>query len=449
MNMPPTHGRRMRSMKAPWVVTVAVLCAAPVICLAESHAPAAPLTSVEQGQAPLSESFDREDFRRWRLEHRRQALQDTRFRSQLRTYYLDRNRYDGTTSRAWAIGGLAGLETGYFLNRVSFGLTCYTSQRLLGKADEDGTLLLAPGQEGYTVLGEIYANLRITDGLHIFGGRKEHDTPYINRNDSRMTPNTFEAYTLIGNVDFNGGASLRYGGGYFHRIKERNSEDFVMMSRDAGADVDRGVFAAGAIYENGPLSLGAINYYSPDVINIFHTEANHAVPLPGDHELRLGLQFCDQRSVGDNRLTGDKFSAYQIGIKAEAPVGQWLFTTAYTYCGGDADMRSPWSGYPGYTGAQVEDFNREGEGALLLRAAYAFPFLDGLSAYGLWVHGDNPSQPDQFRRDEYNLNLQWAPPEGALEGFSLRLRYAKVNQHGGGGRNLDDFRVICNYDISF
>ena len=59
-------------------------------------------------------------------------------------------------------------------------------------------LLLAPGQNGYTVLGEFYAELRIIKDLGITVGAKGYDTPFINRNDVRMTPNTFEAIVLQG-----------------------------------------------------------------------------------------------------------------------------------------------------------------------------------------------------------------------------------------------------------
>jgi hypothetical protein len=41
------------------------------------------------------------------------------------------------------------------------------------------------------------------------------------------------------------------------------------------------------------------------------------------------------------------------------------------------------------------------------------------------------------------------PTKGALKGFSARLRYGIVDQHGGGVETLTDFRVICNYMIKF
>ena len=130
-------------------------------------------------------------------------------------------------------------------------------------------------------------------------------------------------------------------------------------------------------------------------------------------------------------------------------MGQALFTAAYTSASGDANMQSPWSGYPGYTSVQVQDFNRQGEDAFMLRAGYEFPCLDGLSAYALGVFGTTPDQAGQYRQDEYDLNLQWAPPKGVLKGLALRLRYAIVEQHGGDVDNLTDFRVICNYTRTF
>lgn len=404
-------------------------------------------SSEEQGQTSIDDSFD---WHEWRMETRHEALKDTTLKLHLRTYYMDRDKFDGTESEAWAAGGWAGVKTGYFLDHIALGMTGYTSQHLQGDDDTDGTLLLATGQEGYTVLGELYADVRIVEGLNFSIGRKEYDTPFINRNDTRMTPNTFEAVALQGLVDLeDGGGTLKYGAGYFDGIKERNSDEFVSMAEDAGATVERGVFTAGLLYQKGSFSIGAIDYYSEDIINIGYLEAKVEIPVGADWKMRFAAQVADQRSVGDELLTGGDFSAQQFGVKAELAAGQALFTTAVTSNSGDADMRNPWSGYPGYTSSQVQDFNRDGETAFLVRAGYEFESVKGLGAYALGVFGTNPDEAGLSRQDEYDLNLQWTPPEGVMKGLALRLRYGIVEQHGGGADTLTDFRVICNYTHSF
>ena len=405
------------------------------------------LSSVEQGRTPLYESF--RVNRGWREESSQDFIRDTEFRFNLRNYFFDRHKFDGSTSRAWAIGGWAGVKSGYLFDHLSVGATVYTSQRLSGAADTDGTLLLGPGQKGYTVLGEAYVDLRIIKGLNLFVGRKEFDSPYINKNDTRMTPNTFEMIVLEGNYAFDEkDETIRYGLGYFDKIKDRNSDEFVSMSEDAGAGVDRGVYTAGAVYKKKGFSIGAIDYFCPDTINILYAEAKVDIPI-GDWRPKLYFQFTDQHSVGSNALTGDPFSVQQFGVKLDMPVKNALFSVGYTQNGGGEDMQYPWSGYPGYTAVQVQDFNRAGEGAFLLRAGYEVEAIKGLSAYALAVLGTDPSGASQYRQNEYDLNIQFAPPEGLLKGLSLRVRYGVVHQFGGNVDDLTDFRVICNYGFRF
>ena len=459
-----------------WVAAQSDLTLAPMA--EQVPEPDSALTSVEQGQTPLDQSFG--DWREWRLEKRRAALKDTKFELNFRTYYFDRSDFSGAEKQAWAIGGWAGFKTGYFLDHIAFGVTGYTSQPLYAPDDRDGTTLLQPGQEGYTALGEFYADIRIYDGLNINIGAKGYDTPFINRNDTRMTPNTFEAVVLQGRIELgesNSDASttadgmalskdgkdvatpaptpskdvgaIKYGLGYVYQIKERNDNQFVSMSIDAGAHVERGVWAAGAVYEKGKFSIGAIDYYSEDIINIAYAQTGLEVPLAEDWKLKFAGQYVDQASVGDNLLDGDSFSGHQFGLKVELPVKKALFTAGFTHAWGNANLRNPWSGYPGYTSVQVQDFNRAGESAFLLRAGYDFPWVEGLSAYALTVFGTDPDQPGQFRQNEYDFNLQWAPPKGVLKNLSLRLRYGVVQQFGGNVDDLTDFRAICNYVIKF
>src|SRR5882757_5842408 len=462
---------------APSDLTFAVTQVPPVATVTQVAPEDSALTSTEQGRTPLDESFD---FRQWQLEKRRQALKDTKFEFNLRSFYFDRSDFSGSEKQAWAIGGWLGVKTGYFLDHIAFGATVYTSNPIYAPDDRDGTLLLAPGQNGYTVLGEFYAELRIVKDVGITVGAKGYDTPFINRNDTRMTPNTFEAIVLQGRTELGTSSSdaavtddgiglgkdrkevavpaptpaqdvaaIKYGLGYFYKIKERNDSEFVSMSEDAGADVERGVWAAGALYEKGKFNIGAIDYYSEDIINIAYAESKLEVPLADDWKLKFASQYVDQGSVGDNALQGHNFSGHQFGLKVDLPVRKALFTAGFTHAWGNANLQNPWSGYPGYTSVQVQDFNRTGESAFLLRAGYDLPWVDGLSAYGLAVFGTDPDSANQYRQNEFDFNLQWGPKKGVLEGLSLRLRYAVVQQFGGNVDNLTDFRAIFNYVIKF
>lgn len=287
------------------------------------------LTSTEQGSTSISDSFKsrREAIR----EERREAFRDTVFNWELRTYDLDRINADDSRSAAWAIGGAAGSHTGLFRDLVSFGATAYTSQPLYAPLGESGTKLLTNNQTGYTVLGEAFAQFRINDDLGATIGRWGIDTPYLSRNDSRMTPQTFEGVALQGATG-NGApeGEVRYGAGYFDKEKQVNSQDFVNMARVAGAFVDRGVYLAGASYRSAGLSFGAVEYFSRDIINIAYAEARFVTRVGATQSVNLNAQYTSQHSVGEELLTGGYFSAHQFGAKAELVTGPALLTAAYT-----------------------------------------------------------------------------------------------------------------------
>jgi hypothetical protein len=440
------HARRIPAALSCGVLLGALL--APALALAQTTPPPpeeeeAP-DSTEQGHTNLDESFGPKTHEEWVRETRRKALDDTKINVQVRSYYLDRDKFDGGQSETWALGGSIGLKTGYFRERFSIGATGYTSQPLYGPEDKDGAGLLKSGQKGYVVLGELYGEFLINDSTRLTVGRRAFDTPYINRNDTRMNPVTFEAIAVQGLYGNAESGEWRVGGGYFNRIKEKNSDEFVMMSEDAGAgtDIDRGVYTIGANYKIGNFSIGAIDYYSADIINIFYTEGKYSFPSSGKAKVSVALQYSDETSVGDELLKGTDFESHQWGGKAELAYGGALFTAGYTSAGGDANMQNPWSGYPGYTSVQVEDFNRDGEDAWLVRAAYKFPQIKGLSVYGLYVNGSDPDSPSDYAKDEWDLNLQWDVTEGMFKGLMARLRYAEVDQDDPANSTLKDFRFM-------
>jgi hypothetical protein len=368
--------------------------------------------STEQGHTQMSDSFLNRPIATLLDESSLVGLRDTTFNSQIRSYYFDRDNMDHTTSLAWTLGGSAGVKTGYFGDFVALGATGYTSQRLVGPLDEDGTPILQPGQKPYTVLGELYGEFKVTDQILATVGDREFNTPFINTQDGLMTAYTYQVYGVQGKVGSTEDKTLTFGAAYVDKIKPRNSAEFESMATAAGAPagVTRGVYVVGANYRAGQLSIGAVEYYRQDIINILYPEVRYAIPLTDRMQLLLHAQYTDERSNGQNLITGKSFSTHMVGLKSELAVGPALLTVARTITavgtlsspGGGTDIRTPWGGYAGYTSVMIENFDRAGENATMLRAAYNFPRLTGLSAYGLWVRGSTPNVVNQYAQHEYD-----------------------------------------------
>jgi hypothetical protein len=417
--------------------------------------------SVDQEVTPMGLSFQEKPtiprFFPWLKEQLKDTpafFRDTKLNLNVRSYYFYRDKYDDSKSEAWALGGALAYQSGWFLDRFSVGSTLYTSQELYGPENRDGTLLLKPRQQGYTVVGQLYGRVKLFEDNFLNIYRYEYNTPFINKNDNRMTPNTFEGYTFNGAY---GGKEdtlgFKYGGGYITKIKERNSDEFVWMSKDAGADVKRGVVVGGGNVSYKGLTVGAINYYSDDIINIFYTEGSYKFKLTDRLGLLFAAQYTDQRSVGDDLLKGYSFETNQFGMRGDVSYGGGVLSLGYTRDSHGADLQSPWSGYPGYTSVQVQDFNRAGEEAYIAKASYDFTNLGlkGLTAYTLFVHGwgrvDPATRNPLPDENELDLDVQWRPHWDFLKGLWFRGRYAIVDQYEGPENTMHDFRFIVNYDI--
>ena len=375
-------------------------------------------------------------------------LRDTELLAHVRTYYLLHDNADAPDNEAWAAGGSLRYRSGWLADTLQIGATVYTSWPLYAPADRDGTLLLAPGQEPYTVLGEAYVTLRYGDH-RVTGYRQALDTPYVNRQDNRMTPNTFEGLTLFGKTPW-----FKYGAGYLTEMKRRNADEFISMGAAAGATgSDAGLaFANVGIQPWRGLSIEAIDYFVPDVINIAYADVGYVWSLGPDLSLVLGAQFTDQRSVGDDRLTGTAFDTWVGGAKATLRYAGAALILAVSTTSSGADIRSPFGTYPGYVSLIDRNFNRAGEDAWLIGLAYDFGRLDvpGLSAFFNFAQGTGARDPTTGQRlpneREFDLTVDYrVTRKGWIEGLWFRFRGAIAQD---GGRTTErELRLILNYEF--
>jgi hypothetical protein len=368
---------------------------------------------------------------------------------QLRTYYFNQESLTGAPSEAWAIGGWAGLRSPWWGDLFQVGVVGYTSQRLYGPEDKDGTKLLATGQQPITVLGEAFGAVRFL-GQTVTAYRQLINRPFINPQDTRMLPNTFEAYTLTGKVD-----TVSYTGGYITKMKVRQTDSFVWMSNTAGGTGNQeGVIYAGGTWDfakNGYVRMD--EQYAVDVFNTFYVEGKYPIVIDDKTALTLGAQYYPQTSVGDAQI--GSFSTWGVGLQAAVtygPVGGQLY---YTQTGKGFDTQNPFGDHASYLNLMQVAFNTAGERAWAIGGNVNFASLGapGLTAAAIYAEGSDRINAQTGapipNRNETDVRVDYAVGKGTfLEGLVATLRYSWLNQDGS-PQTQTQLRAILNYAVRF
>jgi hypothetical protein len=368
----------------------------------------------------------------------------------LRTYYFAQESLTDVPSVAWTLGGWAGLRSPWWGDVLQLGVVGYTSQRLYGPEDKSGTLLLQPDQDPINVIGLAWAALRFA-GQTFTAYRQLIDRPFINPQDNRMVPNTFEAYTLSG-APLEG---LAYTGGYIARIKNRDSEDFVSMSQDAGGTgSDEGLVYAGIDWDfmkGGRLRADV--QYGIDTYQTVYVDARVPVALAERTRLVLGAQAYPQKAVGDAQI-GD-FSTWGAGLQAHLAHGPFGAHLSFTRTGTGFNTQNPYGDHPSYLNLQQVAFNTAGERAWGIGGSVNFADfgVPGLSASVVYAAGRDRVDagtgapiPD---REETDVRADYRVGRGSvLEGLVATFRYSWLQQDGS-PQTQTQARVIVNVPISF
>jgi outer membrane porin, OprD family len=376
-------------------------------------------------------------------------IRDTDLNVRFRTFYFNRQSDDDTASEAWAAGGWIQYASGWLFDTFAMGATYYTSQPLYTPDTRLGTLLLTPDHDAIGVFGEAWGALRYKEYALLKGYRQRIDDGYVNSQDNRMVPNTFQAVTLSGKFDW-----LRYNLGYVWDIKPRDSNDFISMSRQAGAarGSDEGLILTSlSATPIKDLLLYGGNFYGQETFNTVFGKGEYSHAFTPDLKLQVGVQFTDQRSVGDELL--NDFTTWNVGAGARVLWRGLSVGVATHFTSDEAAIRSPWGSWPGYLSLQVTDFNRANEKAFGVGVKYDFggtllPFqVPGLSVHLLYGQGNDRIDPTTDRHQpnthEGNLDIVYNVP--AAKGLSLRFRNAYVGR--GNSAVLKEFRLIINYEL--
>jgi len=367
----------------------------------------------------------------------------------LRTYYFDQESLTGAPAAAWALGGWAGVRSPWWGDMFQVGLVGYTSLKLYGPDDKDGTRLLAPGQETITVLGEAFGAVRLL-GQTFTGYRQRINRPFINIQDNRMVPNTFEAYTLTGAA-----SDVSYTGGYITKIKKRDAEHFVWMSDAAGGSAGhKGTVFGGATWDFAKNGYVRADFQATDdVFNTFYADGKYPIALDDQTVLALGAQYIHQKSVGAAQI--GNFSTWGAGLQATIARGPFEGQLYYTQTGKGFDTQNPYGDHPSYLNLMQVAFNTAGEQAWGIGGNVNFASLGapGLTAAAVYASGHNRVNATTGapipKRGETDVRADYVFAKGTvLEGLVATLRYSWLHQDGS-PQTAPQLRAYVNYDVRF
>src|SRR5262245_45248208 len=274
-------------------------------------------------------------------------LRDTSVRLHLRSFYFNRLNSNDAQNEAWAFGGWLAYRSGWLLDTLALGAVGYTSQPLYAPQDAGGTNLLRPTpgnpQDSILVVGQAYAQLRYKEYALLTGYRQLVDEGYLNPQDSRMVPNTFEGVLIKGTID-----PIAYDVGYLSAIKLRQENSFHNMAEAAGVggDINRGLVLTRLSSEPlSGLSLYGANYLVPDVFNTAYGYAEYTHNLSSDLSFKTGLQYTDQRSVGSAFL--GNFTTWNVNTRAILIWRGLGVGGGFSATGDGAALQTPYGDPPG------------------------------------------------------------------------------------------------------
>jgi hypothetical protein len=371
-----------------------------------------------------------------------------KFDLNIRSYYMKRTYGIASPQESLAIGGWLGYQTPWWYN-LKVGATVFTSQGLIfTDTDKGGAGILGPQQNGYTVLGDAYLKGKVSKTeLTVF--RQELDTPFINAHDVRMTPNTFEAYTIT-SQDLPLFTILA---SHVTKIKPWTDTSFESMSEAAGyAGTSEPVTMAGVVFEPAKnFKLQLWEYYCNNLMNNIYARGDGEWKYSENLAFVTSLQFLNQQDVG--RAMAGSFNTGMVGVQEIVKWKSLGVTFAYTTTFNDHDIVNPWAGYPGFTSVIVKDNNRAGENTWLAGLSCDFSSLGikGLSAFSSFTNSSTPKTGPQASpsQNELDFTVDYRFQK-LLDGLWIRLRTALITQDKSmGGQDMQDYRVIVNYRIPF
>jgi len=239
--------------------------------------------------------------------------------------------------------------------------------------------------------------------------------------------------------------------GETNKIRKRDSEDFQPMSEAAGAaNSDEGVTSAGGRWKGDNLSIGAINHYGHNTMDILFSGISIAKKIDKEFSLDLSGQYTHQQDVGAALL--GKIDTNLFGVSATTEYKGALASVAWSNTSGTGSIRSPWGGHSNYASLMLSDFDRAHEQAWLLSLAYDLSKIGytGWLASTKYAIGNTPDQGSKASPDqqEVDVGLHYGVKSGGWKNLTVRFRLGWNDQTNSVAEKDRGFaRFIVDYPL--
>jgi len=372
--------------------------------------------------------------------------------AQIRYYYMQRDYdkllkdsagdytlHDRYKKSSNALGGRLGFITTPYYG-LTAGITFYTSQPVFrNPPDQGGLQLLEDDQSGFTVLGEANLAWHYNHTLLKVGRQRLSEYRFLSDLDIRMVPYTYEAAIMenrsLKNITLRAAA--------VRGVKTLASTDYIDFInaannlliepkdgpnplqgdyRQAYFDPQVGyigpkknLYIASFVYDDKHYTLEAWNYYLPNFVNFFYTEASAMMDI-GDFRHRLYFQGIKQNNVGEH--WAGTIDTWELGVKYQLKYGSWILTYAHSKVKYDENsldggtIIDSWGNnmiYNSYYYNGADEAGTVADGVVL---SYQFPHTD-LTAEAIFAKVDIPNGlTDRFvdqDNQEYDFVLTYRP----------------------------------------
>ncbi|MEA3491362.1 MAG: hypothetical protein U9R27_05625 [Campylobacterota bacterium] len=345
------------------------------------------------------------------------------------------------------------------------------------------------GGYGMQALGEAYLQYN-NDTVDVVAGRQLFESVFTKSNDTKMIPNTFDGVSAAVKVAPKTKIRFAWFGAQKLRDHETSHDVITFNNTDtdnrsqwtgnddaavhkglntknflaAGVDPDNNMFLADmSIKYIDNLKLDLSYLQIPNILQDFVVEAHYKIPITDTGwSVRPGIRYFYQMDdgggdiAGNTNLTGKTDSLVGSGYDASTlgsldatlfnarldilmPNKKGFFRFGYSKVGDEADIITPWRGFPtgGFTRAMAQYNWTSNTETLMARAVYKFN--DTWKASIRYAIQDFDDNKDYVSADSNVIHIDtWT---NITKDFQTRLRFGHVTAN-------DDTLMIHNTDPS-